>query len=202
MNKNIEFNKRQGDLKLQSLDETESNGITGRIGYVSVSKLKPTQNQIWLEKLIDNFIRYGQIDENSEILDNTIIISKEGYILDGHHRYGQVMLSNPELKIKVYSWIYDSLIKYRNNSGDSYKKMTGALWNTQENKSNFSKDIVEIANKIKVECDVTDWQQASEDQLKLRDKIHEYIALLSDIIRNRENLLDISFTRAKQEVKN
>jgi len=95
---NLNHNKTKG-IKLQSLDETESNGITGRIGYVSVSKLKPTQNQIWLEKLIDNFIQYGQIDENSEILDNTIIISKEGYILDGHHRYGQVMLSNPELKI-------------------------------------------------------------------------------------------------------
>ena len=29
---------------------------------------------------------------------------------------------NTELKIKVYAWIYDSLIKYRNDSGDSYKK--------------------------------------------------------------------------------
>lgn len=93
-------NKTKSKIHLHSLDETESNGIEGKIGYVSASKLKPTQNQIWLEKLINNFIQYGEIDESSEILNNTIIISKEGYILDGHHRYGQVMLSNPELKIK------------------------------------------------------------------------------------------------------
>lgn len=107
---------------------------------------------------------------------------------------------NPELKLKVYEWIYDSLIKYRNDSGDSYKKMTGALWNTQENKSTFSKDITAIANKIKLFCEVTDWQEATEKQLNLRDKIHEYISLLSDIIRDRDNLLDISFERAKKEI--
>jgi hypothetical protein len=107
---------------------------------------------------------------------------------------------SPDLKLKVYEWIYDSLIKYRNDSGDSYKKMTGALWLTQDNKSNFSKDITAIANQIKVFCEVTDWQTASEKQLDLRDKIHEYIALLSDIIRDRKNLLDIAFTRAKKEI--
>jgi hypothetical protein len=32
------------------------------------------------------------------------------------------------LKIEVYSWLFDKLIKYRNNSGDSYKKMAGALF--------------------------------------------------------------------------
>lgn len=109
---------------------------------------------------------------------------------------------NNELKLKVYAWIYDSLIKYRNNSGDSYKKMTGALWNTQENKSNFSKDIQVIAFHIKKACEVDDWETASEEQLKLRDKIHEYIALLSDIIRDRSNLLDIAITKAREEVAN
>ena len=64
--------------------------------------------------------------------------------------------------------------------------MTGALWNTQDNKSTFAKDIVNIANRIKLFCEVTDWQEASEKQLNLRDKIHEYISLLSDIIRDRE----------------
>jgi hypothetical protein len=111
------------------------------------------------------------------------------------------LVINPELKIRVYEWIYDSLIKYRNDSGDSYKKMTGALWLTQDNKSNFTKDIVEIANRIRLFCEVVDWQEASEKQLKLRDKIHEYIALLSDIIRDRENLLDVAFSRAKKEIE-
>jgi hypothetical protein len=108
---------------------------------------------------------------------------------------------SPELKISVYQWIYDSLIKYRNNSGDSYKKMTGALWLSIENKSKFKDELVYIANRIKIECDVTDWNEATEKQLKLRDKIHEYIALLSDIIRERENLIDVSVKRAKEKME-
>lgn len=108
---------------------------------------------------------------------------------------------SPELKISVYTWIYDNLIKYRNESGDSYKKMCGALFITQSNKSEFTKDIVKIANIIKSSCNVTDWQEATEKQLKLRDKIHEYIALFSDIIRERNNLIEIAIKKAKEEVK-
>jgi hypothetical protein len=107
---------------------------------------------------------------------------------------------SPTLKIKVYSWIYDALIQYRNDSGDSYKKMAGALWLSQSNKSAFTKDICDIANRIREFCGVADWQEASERQLRLRDKIHEYIALLSDIVRERNNLLDVSFERAKREI--
>lgn len=108
---------------------------------------------------------------------------------------------NPKLKIEVYQWLYDNLIEYRNNSGDSYKKMCGALYLTQSNKSEFAKDIVKIANIIKISCNVTNWQEATEKQLKLRDKIHEYIALFSDIIRERNNLIEIAIKKAKEEVK-
>jgi hypothetical protein len=108
---------------------------------------------------------------------------------------------NPQFKIEVYGWIQDNLLKYRNDSGDSYKKMTGALWLSIENKSKFKDELVYIANRIKIECDVTDWNEATEQQLKLRDKIHEYIALLSDIIRERENLIDVSVKRAKEKME-
>ncbi len=104
---------------------------------------------------------------------------------------------NPKLKIKVYEWIYDSLIKYRNESGDSYKKMTGALYISLSNKSTFRDVIISVAKKIKIECDVIDWQEANEAQLKLRDKIHEYISLLSDIIRDVDNLVDVAILKAR-----
>jgi hypothetical protein len=35
---------------------------------------------------------------------------------------------NPKLKIEVYEWLFDNLIKYRNNSGDSYKAMSAAIY--------------------------------------------------------------------------
>ena len=64
--------------------------------------MRPTQSQIWLDKLINNIIQFGNsitqagaYDSTSRILTTTIAISQEGYILDGHHRYGQVALVNP-----------------------------------------------------------------------------------------------------------
>lgn len=105
---------------------------------------------------------------------------------------------SPKLKIEVYSWIMDSLLKYRNESGDSYKKMTGAVFLTISNKSLFREKIIEIANKIKLACDVADWQKATEEQLKLRDKIQENIALITDIIKNIDKAVDVSIAKALQ----
>lgn len=89
---------------------------------------------------------------------------------------------SPELKIEVYSWLYDHLLKYRNESGDSYKKMSGALYLKHTNKTTFPKYIKEVADRIKLACSVKDWQEAGEAQLKKRDKIHESISLLCDIL--------------------
>lgn len=107
---------------------------------------------------------------------------------------------NPVLKIKVYRWVYDDLIKYRNDSCDSYKKMCGALYITQSNKSNFEDDIKKLAFRIKNEIGVEDWQKATQEQLKLRDKIHENIALLSDILRDREMLYQTAIRKAKEDI--
>lgn len=102
---------------------------------------------------------------------------------------------SPSLKIEVYSWLYDCLLRYRNESGDSYKKMAGALWTTQTNKQAFPAYITEVANQIKTACGVTDWQSATEDQLKLRDKIHENIALLSDVLRNNSEAVRLGIKK-------
>lgn len=108
---------------------------------------------------------------------------------------------SPALKVKVYRWIYDDLIKYRNDSGDSYKKMCGALYLTISNKSKFEDEIKDFAVKIRDECEVEDWQTATQEQLKLRDKIHENIALLSDIIRDRDLLFETAVRKAKENNK-
>ena len=89
---------------------------------------------------------------------------------------------SPDLKIEVYTWLTDYLLKYRNESGDSYKKMVGALWTAATNKSNYKDIITETARKIKNSLSVKEWNEASEDILKKRDKIHENIALLVDIL--------------------
>ena len=91
---------------------------------------------------------------------------------------------NPKLKIEVYQWLYDSLLKYRNNSGDSFKKMSGALYNNASNKAFFPKEIKEYSREIRKACKVQDWQSATEKQLVLRDRIHENISLLCDLLPN------------------
>ncbi len=91
---------------------------------------------------------------------------------------------SPKLKIEVYEWLYDSLLKYRNESGDSYKKMAGALWKNAKNKALFNKGMETVALLIKKECKVSDWQRATEEQLKLRDRIQENISLLCDVLRD------------------
>lgn len=103
---------------------------------------------------------------------------------------------NPKLKVEVYKWMYDSLIKYRNNSGDSYKKMAGALYINSSNKAFFPKQIREYAHNIKKVCKVDDWQVATEEQLKLRDKIHENIALLCDVLKSNEDAVRIGIKKA------
>lgn len=63
--------------------------------------LLPTQSQIWLEKVAGNIAKFGIPKPGSPVTDQTIIVSKEGYILDGHHRFGQAMLGDPSLKLKA-----------------------------------------------------------------------------------------------------
>jgi hypothetical protein len=106
---------------------------------------------------------------------------------------------SPKLEVSVYKWLYDELLKYRNDSGDSYKKMTGSLWLNCSNKSKFSKGIVTTANMIKDACKVKDWQQATEEQLSLRDKIHDNIALLADVLKDNNQAIRIGIEKALDE---
>lgn len=102
---------------------------------------------------------------------------------------------SPELKIEVYSWLYDNLIKYRNDSGDSYKKMTGSMFLVINNKSNFKQTLIETAKKIKSELNVDNWQTAGEEKLNLRNKIHDNISLLCDVLNNVEDAVRIGIKK-------
>ena len=82
----------------------EDDVIKGKWTKIPAVKLKPTQSQIWLEKLVENVIKYGVPKDGSPLTKATVISSEEGYILDGHHRYGQAMLAAPNLKLSAL-WI-------------------------------------------------------------------------------------------------
>ena len=105
---------------------------------------------------------------------------------------------NPKLKVEVYKWLYDALLKHRNSSGDSYKKMSGALFLNANNKSRYHQEISSYARQIKEACRVKDWQSATENQLEMRDKIHNNISLLCDVLKNNPDAVRIGIKKAKE----
>jgi hypothetical protein len=131
------------------------------------------------------------------------IISKRGKTGERWvHPYAFLDLAlylSPTLKVEVYKWMFDELIKYRNNSGDSYKKMAGALYENAKNKSNFHRGISKTAQMIQKACKVDDWQKASEQQLKLRDKIHDNISLLCDVLRDNNQAIRIGILKSLEK---
>jgi len=98
---------------------------------------------------------------------------------------------NPKLKIEVYEWLFDNLIKYRNNSGDSYKEMAAAVYTRYSNKREFPNYMQKIALHIKNTLGVSDWNNATEDQLMKRDDIHKSIKLLCNVLNNTDQAVRI-----------
>lgn len=105
---------------------------------------------------------------------------------------------NPKLKIEVYEWLFDNLIRFRNNSGDSYKEMAAAIYIRFTNKREFPSYIQKVANYIKAELKVNDWQTATELQLKKRDLIHNSIRLLCNVLNNTDHAVRIG---VKENIK-
>lgn len=100
--KNLDKKQGKGWVTLGMQDGNKKDDvIKGKWTAIPAIKLKPTQSQIWLEKLVDNIIEYGVPQTGSPITKASVIASQEGYILDGHHRYGQAMLANPPLKLSA-----------------------------------------------------------------------------------------------------
>ena len=59
------------------------------------------------------------------------------------------------------------------------------------------KNLQKLCKLIKAECGVSDWQNATQEQLKLRDRIHENIALLADVLNNNKEAVRLGIYKAK-----
>ena len=98
------LSKKEGEkwVELGYADGKKSDDVVkGKWTRVPVGNLKPTQSQIWLENIVGPMLKFGLPGPGSPVLNTTVIVSKDGYILDGHHRFGQAMLADPKLKIKA-----------------------------------------------------------------------------------------------------
>lgn len=97
------------------------------------------------------------------------------------------MWYSPQLKVRILQWVIDGLLDARDESGDSYKQMNGALMRQFPDEYTQLK-AAEVAKTIAAECKVGNgsdkWQKATEEQLKLRAKIQETVIMISDLCPN------------------
>jgi hypothetical protein len=61
------------------------NKVTVTHKPVNVKELKATQNQLWLGKAISMAL-------NNDGLDEVLVLSKDKYVIDGHHRWAALLL--------------------------------------------------------------------------------------------------------------
>ena len=108
---------------------------------------------------------------------------------------------DPKMKVEVYAWLMDNLLLFRNDSGESYKKMTGALYRVAKNKTKFHQNIQLVASRIRLECGVKDWNEATENQLKLRDRMHEFISFACDMLKDGNDAIEVGIAKAKDIVE-
>lgn len=73
---------------------------------IQCSKLKPTQNEIDINKSLD-FVLSGRASVHSMLMNGTITIARpiitfdNKYVIDGHHRWSQLYCFNPQAKISA-----------------------------------------------------------------------------------------------------
>ena len=102
------------------LDSLESGGVTIMPAVVPVGKLRTTQRELKADTLLGMAKSYR--DGKFKKLKAPIIVSSDGHILDGHHRWGAVMLEAPTADMNVY--IVDLPIDDLLHAANNFKGVT------------------------------------------------------------------------------
>jgi len=110
------------------------------------------------------------------------------------------MWLSPTLKVAILDWVLDGLLLARNESGDSFKGMCTALTESFPAEMDQRLSYCRVSEFIATACQVgmtkDRWQKATEDQLKLRDRIQDNIIILADVTANLGDCLTTSLRKA------
>lgn len=92
------------------------------------------------------------------------------------------MWLSPEFKYEAMQWLQDELIKNRDISGESYKKLSSYLSRRDDifPIAEVGLVIPKVASYIKKRLNVEDWNNQPSEILKARDDIHNNFMLLLD----------------------
>jgi len=124
------------------------------------------------------FLKELSIQKKIELSKLVIVNKKAGTWVHPYVLMDIALWSYPKLKVRIYDWIYDELLKNRNQSGDAFKEMNlvldkyfkigGRYW-VYANTANTIADELNMPN-IK-----NRWQKATEIELKNRTSLENEI---------------------------
>lgn len=69
---------------------------------VTPSEAKPSQCQIYVDKCIDSTAEYGVAASMKFLTTEHLILSKDGFIVDGHHRWLSAYMTDPGLTMPAF----------------------------------------------------------------------------------------------------
>ena len=88
-----------------------------------------------------------------------------------------MMWLSPEFKVKAYQWLYDNLPIYRDNGGESYKRLSGIVQD-KYTPAKTAMAMQQIAKNIKSFLQVDDWNKTTPEKNKQRDEIQKNLSML------------------------
>lgn len=192
-----------------SISQKSKNGFISATDIVragNILRRKSGKRDFELYKWLNNKSTKEFINEIEEKHGKATIKSNSGG--PGKHTWLHPLLAidlalsiDPKLKLEVYEWLYDNLLEFRNNSGDSYKLMCGSLWVRHGDHKTFKNNIKKLALIIQKKCGVDNWQTATENQLKLRDKIHATITSFADVMNNNKEAIRLAFEAIDKDLE-
>lgn len=88
-----------------------------------------------------------------------------------------MMWLSPDFKVKAYQWLYDNLTVFRDDRGESYKKLSSIIQDKVK-ASTTGLVMQQIARNIKAVLEVDDWNKTTPEKLKQSDEIHKNLGML------------------------
>lgn len=170
--------------------------------FMDILKNRAIQRREKFNKTLDNFFKRPEtLELIKAIQDNeklaVVYITKRG---KGGGTYAHPLLlvelamyCDRNFKYQALNWIKDKLCEYRDDSGESYKTLSGVIQKALDNPNNkrLAIAISIIAKTIKDKLKVVDWNTATQEQLETRDKIHRDLSLLIEAGIHPQKALDI-----------
>ena len=185
MKTEVKMVRRLFDFEIKQKSKSGYFSLTDLASAGSIYKLKEGGKIFQIHNWLKSKQTQAFIKELKETFGERILYKQNKEYWGHPYLFIDMALAiNPKLKIEVYTWLKDHLLEQRNLSGDSYRYMSGALYEIIKDRKKFPKLMKQTALKVREACEVENWESATEEQLKLRNTLHNSIAHCAKIMKS------------------